>query len=88
MRGTPGDDMAIDWPTARNTGLLLIVAFSAGCARSGPTRHEIQPDLTLVSQPPRACPDFTRRICTKRVGQPKKCKCRSEDDLEVLLNRH
>lgn len=77
----------------RNTGkitrlIALALVAGAGCASPGPDTGPFEPDLVVLSAPPRPCPDFTVRICRKRTGQPESCRCRSEDDLEILLQRH
>ena len=78
-------------PTGAALAMLIFLAGATGCASTPPTgepQDAQEQDVDMVVANKRApCPKMTKLICSKRTGRPQKCRCASEDDLELLIRR-
>ncbi|MDJ0656575.1 MAG: hypothetical protein QNJ40_20610 [Xanthomonadales bacterium] len=82
----PGNSRQIP---SRNALLLAFLTVLLGACATAPPADPTQQaeiDMVVANKAPQ-CPKMTKLICSKRTGRAQKCRCASEDDLEMLIRR-
>ena len=88
----PGYTRQIPFPHAIPLVLAFLTVVLGACATAPAepadpaTAQQAEVDMVVANKAAQ-CPKMTKRVCSKRTGRPQKCRCASEDDLELLIRR-